>query len=321
MPNPNYTEAIVHTLRKRNKQLADNITNNNMLLKHLNSSGRARPIGGGRVIVEELEYAENATFQYYSGYEVLNIAPSDIMTAAEFPWKQASVVISTSGLETEVQNRGPEQIIPLVSTRINNGMKTMSNNLSIGVYSDGTGSSGKQITGLQALVALDPTTGTVGGIDRSQAANAFWRNQTSGDVASIDTDSATLVTEMKSMWLETTRGADKTKFIVTDATLYQRFWDSLSDIQRVGDSRMATAGFEELKFVTAPVVYDGDSGIRANTMYFLNTDYIYWRPHTNRNVVPLDNRNSINQDASVVPVVFAGNLTTSNASLQGVIYT
>ena len=321
MTNPNYTEAIVHTLRKRNKVLADNVSNGNALLMMLNQQGRARPISGGRVIVEELEYAENATFMYYSGYEVLDISPSDIMTAAEFPWKQASVVISASGLETDVQNSGPEQIIPLVSTRINNGMRTMRNNLSIGVYSDGTGTSGKQVTGLQALVALDPTTGTVGGIDRSQAANAYWRNQTSGDVATIDTDSAVLLTEMRTMWLECKRGPDVTNLIVADATLYQRFWESLTDIQRIGGSREATSGFETLKFVTAPVVYDGDSGIRANTMYFLNTNFLYWRPHRNRNVVPLANRNSINQDASVVPVVWAGNLTTSNASLQGVVYT
>ena len=63
------------------------------------------------------------------------------------------------------------------------------------------------------------------------------------------------------------------------------------------------------------------SGIRADTMYMLNTNNIFFRPHVATNMVPLDEVNAINQDASVLPIVFAGNLTMSNAALQGVVYT
>ena len=45
----------------------------------------------------------NQTFQWYSGYQALNIAPSQVFTAAEFPIRQAAVAISISGLE-ELQN-------------------------------------------------------------------------------------------------------------------------------------------------------------------------------------------------------------------------
>jgi hypothetical protein len=54
-------------------------------------------------------------------------------------------------------------------------------------------------------------------------------------------------------------------------------------------------------------------------MYFVNTDYVFLRPHRSRQFVPLDDRNSLNQDAMVIPVVWAGNMTCSNRSLQGVI--
>jgi hypothetical protein len=53
----------------------------------------------------------------------------------------------------------------------------MINNISTDIYSDGTADGGRQINGLQALVAAVPTTGTVGGIDRSVTGNTFWRNQ------------------------------------------------------------------------------------------------------------------------------------------------
>lgn len=319
MPNPNWTEILTTTLEGRNKEFADNISNNNALLAVLNANGNVNPATGGNVIIEELEYAENSTFQFYTGYEILNINPSDVFTAAEYDWKQASVNVSASGLEVEVQNTGPEKVIPLLEKRITNAKRTASNNMSTSVYSDGTGSAGKELGGLQLLVADDPTTGTVGGIDRSSAVNAFWRNQTSGDATL--TTAANVRTEMQAMWLETKRKTDTVDTIVTDQTLYSLFWDSLTDIQRISGDRTATAGFETLKFVTAEVIYDGDSGIPASHMYFLNTDFIYLRPHSVRNWIPMDKKTSVNQDAMVVPLIWAGNLTCSNASLQGVVWT
>jgi hypothetical protein len=35
----------------------------------------------------------------------------------------------------------------------------------------------------------------------------------------------------------------------------------------------------------------------------------------------MEKKTSVNQDATIVPLVWAGNLTTSNASLQGVVFT
>ncbi len=319
MPNPDWTEILTTTLESRNKEFADNITNNNALLAVLNEKGNVNPATGGNVIIEELEYAENATFQFYSGYEVLNINPSDVFTAAEYDWKQASVNVSSSGLEIEVQNTGKEKVIPLLEKRIKNAKRTAANQMSTSVYSDGAGSGGKEIGGLQLLVADDPSTGTVGGIDRSLAANAFWQNQTSGDV---DLSTAALLrSEMQAMWLETKRGTDTVDTIPSDQTLYSLFWDSLTDIQRIASDKTATAGFETLMYVTASVIFDGDSGIPSAHMYFLNTDFIYLRPHSVRNWIPMDKKTSVNQDATIVPLVWAGNLTTSNASLQGVVFT
>ena len=95
----------------------------------------------------------------------------------------------------------------------------------------------------------------------------------------------------------------------------------MTDIQRIASDKEATAGFESLKYVSADVIYDGDSGITASHCYFLNTDYLYLRPSSNRNWVPQDKKGSVNQDAFVVPLVWAGNLTCSNAARQGVIWT
>lgn len=83
MASPNLSEIITTTLRNRTGKLADNVSKNNALLTRLRSKGNVKPVDGGRTIVQELEYAENATFRRYSGYETLNISPSDVFTAAE----------------------------------------------------------------------------------------------------------------------------------------------------------------------------------------------------------------------------------------------
>ena len=113
------TEIVTTTLRNRTGKPADNVSKNNALLRRLKSKGNVKTVDGGRTIVQELEYAENGTYKRYSGYEALNISPSDVFTGAEYNYAQAAVAISISGLE-ELQNSGEEAIIDLLESRIMN---------------------------------------------------------------------------------------------------------------------------------------------------------------------------------------------------------
>lgn len=321
MASPGLSELITTTLRNRSGVLADNMSKNNALLNRLNKRGRVKPLAGGRTIVRELSYAENATFQYYSGYETLNISPSDVISAAEFDWKQASVAVSISGLE-QAQNSGEERVLDFLESRIEVAEKTMMNNLAAGMYSDGTGSSGKQIGGLQLLVADTPTSGTVGGINR--ATYTFWRNQSFQTTSEIGSaaSAANIQRCMNTMFLRTKRGMDQANLIVMDTNYYQFYWASLQAIQRIASDEMASAGFKALQYAGVDVVADGGigGGCPSNHAYFLNLDYLFWQPHRDRNMVPLENVQSINQDATVKLIIWMGNMTMSNAELQGVIF-
>lgn len=66
--SPNLSEIVTTTLRNRSKKLADNVTNNNAILRKLNSKGNVSTFDGGRTIVQELEYATNSTYRRYSGF-------------------------------------------------------------------------------------------------------------------------------------------------------------------------------------------------------------------------------------------------------------
>lgn len=323
-PSATMTEIVTTTLRNRSGKLADDVTKNNALLARLSAKGKVKTVDGGRTIVQEISYAENGTYKRYSGYEALNIAPQDVFTAAEYNYAQAAVAVSMSGLEM-IQNSGKAAIIDLLEGRVENAEATMRNNISIDCYSDGSADGGRQIGGLQLLVSKTPATGVVGGIDASTTVGAFWRNIAFSAVTNggAPASAANIQSYMNKVYLQLVRGRDKVDLIVADNNYWELYLESLQAIQRItNDTTAGEAGFQSLKYMGADVVLDGGfgGGTPTNTMYFLNTNYIFFRPHAQRFFTPLgDERFAVNQDAMVKLIGFAGNMTTSNRRLQGVL--
>ena len=319
--SPNLSEIITTTLRNRSGKTADSVSKNNALLHRLQRRGKIKPVSGGRTIVQEIQYQENTTYKRYAGYDLLNIQPSDVITAAEYDWKQAVAAVSISGLE-ELQNRGDARIIDLLEERIENAERTIKNNIALDCYSDGTADGGKQIGGLKLLLSTSPTSGTVGGINR--ALWPFWQNKawsalTNGGAA---LSSANVQSNMNSLYLQLVRGTDKPDLIVADNGFYGFYLASLQTIQRITSNEMAEAGFVNLKYMNSDVVLDGGygGGAPTNTAYFINSEYLFFRPHKDRNFAPIGGeRINPNQDAVVKLLGWAGNITMNNAFLQGVL--
>lgn len=320
MPSPNtvFTELVSTTFRKHAKEIKDNVSKNNALLRRIYDKGNVRREDGGLTIVAPLNYAENNTYQRYSGYDVLNVGASDVISAAEYQWRQIAINVVASGLELRT-NSGDSRIINLVKSRLKNAIRTFKNNFSADIYSDGT--LANQVNGLQALVA-DAGTGTVGGIDSSTW--TFWRNKVQSAAAPIQGGGAivpgatTIESLMLPLWLSLVRGDDQPDLIVMDNNYFTFFEQSQTSIKRYTDETKANAGFVSLKYKGADVIFDGGSGIPANHAYFLNTDYLEIVVHKDADMTVMDEMKPYNQDAAVVPVLWMGNLVCSNRSLQGV---
>lgn len=321
-------DVTTTTLENRSRTLADNITNNNALLARLKEKGKQKPFAGGREIYQELRYAQNQTFMWYSGFEFLNVSLNDTMTAARFPIKQASIAVTISGLE-ELQNASEEQMIDLIEARVDTAEDTFWNQMSAAVYSDGTGFGGKQMNGLALLISKAPTSGIVGGIDRSS--QVWWRNTAIN--ANTDTRGVVTSTNIQSYMNSTTiglkRNSDGVDLIVADNNYYLAYLNSLQAIQRITTSpgRSTGSGFTALKYYGAgkevDVILDGGKNgqIPSNTMYFVNSDYLFYRPHSGRNFKVIGgDRANVNQDAIVRISAWAGNMTVNNSSLQGVLW-
>lgn len=316
MAFPNVSDIVATTIEKRSKKIADNVSKNNALLSRLKQRGKTRTFSGGRLIYEEVSFAQNGNAGFYSGYDILPTNAQDVISAAQFDIKQAACPVVISGLE-ELQNAGAEQMIDLLTSRIDVAESTMQNLVAGSLYSDGTGYGGKEIVGLNAAVPLANTTGTYGGIDR--ATWTFWRNKIKNSA-----DATTLLADMNDLWSNLIRGMERPDLIVVDSIVWLAYVALVQDKQRftsmdgAGD---AGFGFPSIKFMDADMVLDGGIGgfCPAGTGFFLNTKYLHFRPHARRNFVPLspNKRYSINQDAEVQILAWAGNMTCSGAQFQG----
>ena len=319
--NSAITDIIATTIQSRSGELADNLTQNNAILQRLNSKGNIRPFSGGNVILEEIMYNDPSTnnANSYSGYEVLNISPDSPISAAQYKIAQYADSVTMSGLEM-LQNSSKEAIIDLLDGRMQVSEARLLNRISGDLYGDGTGNGGKNLDGLGAAVSATPTTGTYGGINRANF--TIWQNQ----VTTGATSSTAILAAMTAASIKQIRGTDKADLIVAGNTLYTYYVGALQAIQRIASEESGASGFASLKFygggTSADVVLGGGYGAQetATYMYMLNTNYISFRPHKERNFVPIGGeRQSINQDAIVKLYGWAGNLTTSNSFLQGLL--
>jgi hypothetical protein len=317
-----WSELASTTFRNHATDVADNVSKHNALFRKLSSKGRIRTEDGGLSIVAPLEYASNSTYQRYSGFDPLNINAVDVLTAAEFQWRQVAVNVAASGLELRT-NMGENRIINFTKAKIRNAMNSFKNGLSTDLYSDGTASN--QINGLQALIA-DAGTGTVGQINSSTF--PFWQNIVQSAAAplqgggALTLSASTIEALMLALYIKTTRGSDQVDTIVLSDDLFTFYEQSQTSLKRYASedpSGTAQGGFVTMKYKNADVFFDSSGGIPAVHGYFVNTDYLELVVHRDANITLMDQLQSVNQDAVVIPVLWMGNLVVSNRSLQGVL--
>jgi hypothetical protein len=321
--NTAVTDLIAAGIEWRSPEVADGVSSNNALLTYLKKRGNSKLVDGGTQINQNLSFAQNSNGGFYSGYDPLPVGQSDVISAATYNWAQYAVPVVISGLEI-LQNSGRERMLNLIEERLQVAEATMANDLNVGLYSNGTGFNGKQIKGLDAAIpttAKASQTDTYGGISRQNF--AFWRTSTTTG-QTINT-AATCQTVMNVQWATQVRGADRPNLIIMDQIYWADYVASLQAIQRFTSPESANLGFPTIKFMDADVVLDPTSGVGAGggavtkTAYFLNTKYLFFKSHKDRNFVPLspNKRYSINQDAETQILAWAGQLTMSNAQLQG----
>jgi hypothetical protein len=321
-PSSVFTEMVTTTLRNAGREVIDNVSDNNLLLNRMKKKKNIETISGGYEIQRQLDYANNGTYQRFSGYDQLDTSASDVLTSAKYPLQQIALHVTASGRELRM-NSGKEAMISLVEARKKNAMRTAANSFSIDLYSDGALTN--QINGLANIIQTNGQ-GTVGGINSTTW--TFWRNQfkemTGTNLAASPsaTNAASMKADMNSLWLSLNRGTDKPDVIVMTHDFYALYELGEQQLQRYADADLANSGFSTLKYKSADVVFDDNTNFAttAEKAYFLNTDYLTLVQHREAQWTMDSEKTPVNQDAIVIPMYWMGNLCCTNRSLQGVLF-
>ena len=319
-PNPNFDTIASATLSNYQKKLIENIMGQNALLWKLQERGFRGVEQGGRTIVHPIMYATNSTGGSYRGYDTLDVTPQGGFTSVELPWKYLSISITISAQE-EFENSGDKaRIFNLLEGKIKQAELSLRLLMNTQLFGDGTGNSSKDITGLALAVEDGAAWSTYGGIDSSTADGSFWRNQY------IDAASATFSTaagkstvgiaKMRTMVNNCSRGNSKPDLIMTTQDLFESYEANIEgDKLRLTNTKMGEVGFSNLTYKGIPIVFDEDCN--ANTMLFLNSEFIKLIVGKGRNFITTPFQRPHNQDAKVAQILWTGNLLTYKRDQQG----
>lgn len=313
--NPSFDALLSTTIANYRDTFADDLSKSYFLLYWLTTQGRQIEEDGGESIVVPLMYGKNQTVKSYDGYEVLDTSPQEGLTAAKYPWKQVAGSIAISRKE-ERQNSGEQRIINLLDSKVQQAQISMRDSLNAMCFADGTGNSSKDIFGLQLLVENGSAWGSLGGIDRNDALNDWWRNQWLGAVGSFASNG---LTKMRSLYNLCSRGNEHPDFGVTTRAVFEAFEATQVQNQRFVDSRVADANFELLKFKGMIIGYDEQcTSVAADPLYMLNSSYLAFVVDKETNLITTDFVRPENQDAKVCQILLMANMVASNCARQGV---
>lgn len=270
------------TGRARTRKLRDNVLNNDVVMRNFKKHGGFRKLPGGRSVLYEMEYAQNPTPTWVGQAGQVTIQATNEMDAAEFLWKYQLGSVTFTIAEQRM-NAGGDNIkfIDLVGGKYSVLEASMKNDFQTGLLSDGSGNGGLEIGGLALLLSKTPTTGTVGGIDRSAADAEFYRNyafDTATDWILGTINSGNVKLAYDKVINNTIRGSDRVKFGIAGNTHYEALSAALQSIQRTMKDSEGTAGFESdtLIYRGVPFYYgggisfNGDQLVQDDLTYFVN---------------------------------------------------
>jgi hypothetical protein len=317
MADPAIGEVAASVFEKRfGKKPTDNVFNSRALFKMLGKDGFKQKAGGGRLYEEGVEYAENTTHAMQGEMDTIDVTRIQVFDAARFNIKIAAGSVVYSDLE-ELRAAGGEEKFDLIGGKLENGKNSHMALLNRQCWGLGLGAN--DFDGLQKLVSITPTTGSVGGISRANF--SFWRNkQTSGAATATPFDN--LRAALTSVMNQCSLGGNEhvPTALIWDRATQEGYESTLVPLARYGKADRKSggdAGFmnDGLEFKGIPAFYDEDAP--AGEARFLNNrnlklDYHRWM-HMDPAVDPA------NQLSNIHKLSTFGNLTINASRHLGVV--
>lgn len=295
-------------------KLHDQVFTSTALLKWLRSGKRIKVLNGGERIKQSIMYEGSGNFKRYTGDEVLNPTPSRGMTTAFFNWKQAGTMVVINGLEKR-SNGGEAAVRDLAKDRIMQSEMTLADNLATDVVSDGSADGSKQITGLAAMIATDPTADATYA-DINQSSNTAWRNQV---ITTVGSGAVNLVPKLRQLFNDCSEGQSDTSS--PDAIFTTQAVHEVAESVITPAIRYTPGGQGEMSInpVFRGAEIQWDEHVQSGVLYALNSNHIFMFVHRDANL-SMDSDGFVapyNADSMYAKILFQGNLGTNNRRKLG----
>lgn len=274
--------------------------------------------GAGDPITGTIEYAENTTVKSMGELDTLDINRVDVFDRYEYAWKFKGGDIVISEYEKQI-TAGSAGKFDLEARKVENLKNSMLRQINDDLFSDGTGSGGKQAGGLQYLVSATPTTGTVGAISR--ATYSFWRNQQASGAKSA-TAFDNLKSTMRSIYNLSSSGVGQQnpEFAVTDRTSFEGYESLLVTNERLlrnGPNDTGITGYKGDKIMFKDIFVSYDNACPSGFMWILNRKNLFIRYALWMKAFPP--QSPVNQFVDVVKIWTMYNMASDNPRRLGVI--
>ena len=291
----------------------DNVFTSQALLYLFGEKGFKEDSAGGRLFEETVEWATNSTFKSYGEMEVLDTTRIDVFDAARFEQKIFAGTVVFSDLE-ELRNAVENRKIDVIKSKLKNGVNSAMEALDLMLFGDGTGNGGKDFDGLKKIIPADPTTGTVGGINR--ATFPFWRSrQTTGTQTSAAFDN--LVAKMTPNFnVCSLGGTDRVPSgAITSRTVFEGYESKLVAVERLVRNSRKAEDVTDIAFINDAMAFKGkpivddEQCLPTDSLYFVNNEFLklaYLRGAWMKMKDPVE---PANQLARVHRSITVGNLT------------
>lgn len=300
----NATQLLATTLSDHRDQMADNIFTSIPLLAHLAMKNRITSEGGA-TLVRPILYVKNTTAAAYFSDDVLDTTVQDEFTAAQYIWRQYAVSISIPGRLERIQNAGKAQVIDVVKAKIQAAEAAIKDLINRDLFE--ATQVGNKLTPINAVI---DSTGTVGDINAT--ANTWW--------ASTETASASFaaqgLSDLRGAWNQVTQRnpVGTPDLLLSDRTSFEAYEATLVPQLRFTDTAMGDMGFENLKYKSAPWVFDPNA--TSGVIYIIHSKTLELVQHSGTMFTLSDWVKPAAQDLRTAQIYWAGELTTTGRRKQ-----
>lgn len=258
------------TLTKSRRKLIMASIRSNAYMAWQFANNRVEFESGGYNITNPLTVGRNQNITSYEYYDEVPIAQTNEFTTVEYRWSRVAGTVIISDQE-EDENRGSEAIFKLMKAKMEVLEESIKEKFSEYLYASGAG---LNPLGLAACVPDNPTTGTLGTLNR--ATELQWRTSSYDFDGGLD---ATNIEEaFDDILLDVTLKGEKPDVILCGRNIYRLYRTAARDkiVLNLSDTsngkRMIDLGFTGVQHQNIPMLYDEDCPV--NKAYFLNSKYL-----------------------------------------------